>query len=84
MPQERSPAGEKVRLVLKVFQGEVRVSELCRWEGIRRAPGGPGEIRTHGSRIVNQDVVAAGTLWAVARSLKAGPDTSACQLFRYR
>ena len=26
---------EKVRVVLEGFRGEVRVSELCRWEGIR-------------------------------------------------
>ena len=42
---------EKVLVVLEGFRGEVRESDLCRWEGIRRGPGGPGGIRTHDSRI---------------------------------
>jgi hypothetical protein len=37
---------------------------------------GPGGIRTHDCRIVNQDMVDRGSLQAVPCSLKAGPSSS--------
>ena len=48
---------EKVGTVLEGFRGKVRLSELCRREGIRREPGGPGGIRTHDSRIKSPELV---------------------------
>jgi len=48
---------ENARIVLEAFPVEQRVSEFCCREGIRRAPGGPGGIRTHDSRIKSPSLV---------------------------
>jgi transposase-like protein len=47
---------EKVRVVLEGFRGEIRVSELCQRDSIRRNSGGPGGIRTHDSRTETPDL----------------------------